>query len=64
VVSAGGLQAVIRHAPGILRAAGLGDRQVAEVTRLAFGSKKDVYRLACGDGFSAVLYVREGAPVA
>lgn len=41
----------------MLRAAGLGARQVAAVTRLAGGSKKGVYRLSCTDGFSAILYV-------
>jgi len=60
-VSAGDLDAVTRHAPGLLRAAGLGDRRVAAVTRLAGGSKKGVYRLACAGGFSAVLYVWSAA---
>jgi hypothetical protein len=61
VVSASGTAAVTRRAPGILRAAGLGGRRVAEVTRLAGGSKKGVYRLGCGDGFSAILYVWSAA---
>jgi hypothetical protein len=53
---------VSRLAPGILRAAGLGVRgPVFSVTRLAGGSKKGVYRLACADGFSAVLYVWSAA---
>jgi hypothetical protein len=60
-MSAADLQAVSRHAPGILRAAGFGGRRVAEVSRLAGGSKKGVYRLACGGGFSVVLYVWSAA---
>jgi hypothetical protein len=52
---------VIRHGPGILRAAGFGGRRVAGVSRLAGGSKKGVYRLACDDGFSVVLYVWSAA---
>jgi len=57
-----GLPAVSPLAPGILRAAGLGVRcPVVSVTRLAGGSKKGVYRLACADGFSAVLYVWSAA---
>ncbi|MGD0702082.1 MAG: aminoglycoside phosphotransferase family protein [Trebonia sp.] len=60
-VSAGDLRAVTRHAPGILRAAGFGERRVAEVTRLAGGSKKGVYRLAGGGGLSVVLYVWSAA---
>ena len=44
-------------AAAILRAAGLGARQAAGVTRLRGGSKKGVYRLACTGGFSAILYV-------
>src|SRR6266700_493340 len=59
--SAGDPRAVLRQAPGILRAAGLGDRRVADVTRLKGGSKKGVYRLACDDGFSAILYVWDAA---
>ena len=45
------------HAAAVLRAAGLGARRVAGVTRLGGGSKKGVYRLSCTDGFSAILYV-------
>ena len=60
-MSAEDLQAVSRYAPGILRAAGFGGRRVAEVSRLAGGSKKGVYRLACGGGFSVVLYVWSAA---
>jgi hypothetical protein len=56
VVSAAGLDEVRRLAPGILRAAGF-RRSLSGVARLAGGSKKGVYRLACADGFSAVLYV-------
>ena len=41
----------------MLRAAALGDHQVAGVTRVRGGSKKGVYRLSCADGFSAILYV-------
>jgi Phosphotransferase enzyme family len=52
---------VLKQAPGILRAAGLGDRRVAGVTRLKGGSKKGVYRVACDDGFSAILYVWDAA---
>jgi hypothetical protein len=61
VVSGEGPPGVARPAPGILRAAGLGDRRVTRVTRLAGGSKKGVYRLECDDGFSAVLYVEQRA---
>jgi Phosphotransferase enzyme family len=61
VVSGPGQAAVTRLAPGILRAAGLGDRSLANVTRLAGGSKKGVYRLGCDGGFSAVLYVWSAA---
>lgn len=53
----GDLAAVTERAPGILRAAGLGGGPVTDVTRLRGGSKKGVYRLSRGDGFSAVLYV-------
>jgi len=60
-VSGEGPPGVARPAPGILRAAGLGDRRVTRVTRLAGGSKKGVYRLECDDGFSAVLYVWSAA---
>lgn len=60
-MSAAGTSAVVRLAPDILRAAGLGGRPVASVTRLAGGSKKGVYRLGCSDGFSAVLYVWSAA---
>jgi hypothetical protein len=59
--TAGDLRAVLRQAPEIIRAAGLGDCQLASVTRLRGGSKKGVYRLACDDGFSAVLYVWSAA---
>jgi hypothetical protein len=59
--TAGDPRAVARQAAGILRAAGLGDREVTDVTRLRGGSKKGVYRLGCGDGFSAVLYVWSAA---
>ena len=54
---AGNLPAVARHAAAMLRAAGLGDHQVAAVTRLRGGSKKGVYRLRRADGFSVILYV-------
>ena len=61
-MSASGTSAVVRLAPDILRAAGLGSRcPVASVTRLAGGSKKGAYRLGCSDGFSAVLYVWSAA---
>ena len=56
-----GTSAVGRAAPDILRAAGLGSRGLAGVTRLAGGSKKGVYRIGCSDGFSAVLYVWSAA---
>jgi phosphotransferase family enzyme len=60
-VSASGTALITRLAPGVLRAAGLDGSSVAGVTRLAGGSKKGVYRLACGNGFSAVLYVWSAA---
>jgi len=53
----GDLPAVRKHAAAVLRAAALGDRQLAGVTRARGGSKKGVYRLSCADGFSAILYV-------
>lgn len=49
--------AVAEHAAAILRRADLGVHRVTGVRRLKGGSKKGVYRLACADGFSAVLYV-------
>jgi hypothetical protein len=64
VSASSGTSTVRRLAPGILRAAGLGSRSLAgvtSVTRLAGGSKKGVYRVACSDGFSAVLYVWSAA---
>lgn len=59
--TAGNPRTVLERAPAIVRAAGLGERQVTGVTRLKGGSKKGVYRLACDDGFSAILYVWEAA---
>jgi hypothetical protein len=60
-VSASGTALVRRLAPGLLRAAGLDCSSVTGVTRLAGGSKKGVYRLACGNGLSTVLYVWSAA---
>ena len=49
--------AVQLNAAAVLSRAGLRDHQVAAVSRLRGGSKKGVFRIACADGFSAVLYV-------
>jgi hypothetical protein len=49
--------AVMRYAAAILARAGLADHEVVGVSRLRRGSKKGVFRLACADGFSAVLYI-------
>jgi hypothetical protein len=54
---AANLALVTRHAPAVLRAAGLPVTRFADATRVEGGSKKGVYRLRCTDGFSAILYV-------
>lgn len=48
---------VSAHAGAVLGRAGLGDHQVTGVSRLRGGSHKGVYRVACADGFSAIMYV-------
>lgn len=49
--------AVSAHAGAVLGRAGLGEHRVAGVSRLRGGSHKGVYRVACADGFSVIMYL-------
>jgi hypothetical protein len=55
--TAANLALVTRHAPAVLRAAGLPGHEVTDVTRIPAASKKGVYRLRCAGDFSVILYV-------
>lgn len=55
--SVSGSGSVSARAGAVLGRAGLGDHRVAGVSRLRGGSHKGVYRVACADGFSVIMYV-------